>query len=595
MAYIKKIGLENFRLFKDKTVFDLAPITILTGTNSSGKSSLIKALQLLKSSIKETGGINELNFSGGRHNLGWFGQVINSDSENNELVITLDFPFRFLKDKTLIDLTYSSKSKESLTGYLKKIKIYFETGEIIYQIEKLEVNHVEQESNIKEKGSNRDYSNCFYKINANFEFLIGKLSETYNLFWIKSNLPNNPENKTLQDFILNYKKHIEKYHEVFDLVKADIFKDFHFRYTDTSRTLNEEIILSSNKNEHISQLFENLSDDNLEELLTKFKSVSSNGIDLENINVPNYYFENHFFSGIDLVLDMLKVKFRDYLFFDEITKITKEQDKKSYRLSDFGKYVFIEFFDKALKDSIKDIISLSRNIESLSSFRANTERLYSANLDTLEINRLLWDFSQTNPQNWETVKKFLTFSFNHFGIGEEIKINSYQGAVSEILVVKQGKEILLADLGYGYSQFIPIVLKIALIGINQLKKMEIPSRMNPTLLLLEEPESNLHPSLQSKLADVIILAASNFNIQFIIETHSEYLIRNFQYLTAKKEIKTWDTKIYYFNHPDSEEFKERPYREINIQEDGRLSNEFGEGFFDEIPRLLAFLYNTNFN
>ncbi|RZS97154.1 AAA family ATPase [Cecembia calidifontis] len=120
MAYIKTIGLEYFRLFKDKTVFDLAPITILTGTNSFGKSSLIKALQLIKSSIKETSGIYELNFSGGRHNLGWFGQVINSESENNELVVTVDFPFQYLTDKTLIDLTYSANSKESLTVNLKK-------------------------------------------------------------------------------------------------------------------------------------------------------------------------------------------------------------------------------------------------------------------------------------------------------------------------------------------------------------------------------------------------------------------------------------------------------------------------------------------
>ena len=46
-AHLKGIGLENFRVFKDKTWFDFAPITILTGTNNSGKSSLVRAVNLL--------------------------------------------------------------------------------------------------------------------------------------------------------------------------------------------------------------------------------------------------------------------------------------------------------------------------------------------------------------------------------------------------------------------------------------------------------------------------------------------------------------------------------------------------------------------
>jgi predicted ATPase len=167
--------------------------------------------------------------------------------------------------------------------------------------------------------------------------------------------------------------------------------------------------------------------------------------------------------------------------------------------------------------------------------------------------------------------------------------------VSEVFIKKGKKEILLADLGYGFSQLIPIILKIRLIGITKLKEDNLSIRLWPTVFLLEEPEANLHPSLQSKLAEFIILAATEFNIQFIIETHSEYMIRNFQYLTAKKEINPWDTQIFYFNHPESEEFSNQPVKEIDILSDGRLSSEFGEGFFDEIPRLLAFLYNSSSN
>ncbi|KAA6331110.1 hypothetical protein EZS27_020263, partial [termite gut metagenome] len=55
---INNISFENFRVFKNKSDFDLAPITILTGANSSGKSSVIKALKLLQNywlNLKEEG------------------------------------------------------------------------------------------------------------------------------------------------------------------------------------------------------------------------------------------------------------------------------------------------------------------------------------------------------------------------------------------------------------------------------------------------------------------------------------------------------------------------------------------------------------
>ena len=72
MAILKKISLNNFRVFKDKTDFELAPITILTGANNSGKSSVLKALLLWESNC-DFDTINTLFFKDGRHDLGEFG------------------------------------------------------------------------------------------------------------------------------------------------------------------------------------------------------------------------------------------------------------------------------------------------------------------------------------------------------------------------------------------------------------------------------------------------------------------------------------------------------------------------------------------
>ena len=135
MAYIKTIGLENFRLFKDKTVFDLAPITILTGINSSGKSSLIKSLQLFKSSLQETENLDKLSFLRGNHNLGNFSKAVHEDSDKKKMKFTFDFPVWGFTEKTLIELTYSASDKEGEDGSLSFVKIYLENGEDLLKID----------------------------------------------------------------------------------------------------------------------------------------------------------------------------------------------------------------------------------------------------------------------------------------------------------------------------------------------------------------------------------------------------------------------------------------------------------------------------
>ena len=48
MAAITSLKIQNFRIFdQEGSTFDLAPLTFLTGCNSSGKSSMTKALLLL--------------------------------------------------------------------------------------------------------------------------------------------------------------------------------------------------------------------------------------------------------------------------------------------------------------------------------------------------------------------------------------------------------------------------------------------------------------------------------------------------------------------------------------------------------------------
>lgn len=137
------------------------------------------------------------------------------------------------------------------------------------------------------------------------------------------------------------------------------------------------------------------------------------------------------------------------------------------------------------------------------------------------------------------------------------------------------------DLGYGMTQVIAIILRILSIA----KSDYLSSYFNSHIIILEEPESNLHPKFQSLLGDLFVEAAETFNIQFIVETHSEYLIRRLQFLTAKKQIKSHESLIYYFHDPNNIPKGEKQVKKIEILEDGSLSDDFGPGFFDEAANL----------
>lgn len=68
---IKKIELENFKMFKDKTVFDnIRRMTILTGCNGKGKSSLIQSLAIVAQSVGQNEGFSSLCLNGEMAKLG---------------------------------------------------------------------------------------------------------------------------------------------------------------------------------------------------------------------------------------------------------------------------------------------------------------------------------------------------------------------------------------------------------------------------------------------------------------------------------------------------------------------------------------------
>lgn len=561
--YLQKIGLKNFRLFKEDTEFELAPITILTGINNSGKSSLIKSLQLMKSNFKDIANLRELNFTGGRHNLGSFSTVMNRTSDSNQISFKYEFPIKGISEPTFILFTYRKKSSNPEFGELQQLKIETESKQNIIELNFDLKYFAESSLKIDFDYLKSEFSKIFSE--EYFKEKEQREKDSYDPNWLNEfqNSISNPTPEDINEWIKDGSEDV-------------IFNNFKFKQ--------KEFFQFDYENDGCYEIvrdFNNLSEIDQNEIINKTQDLKENGIPFsENKFKPN-------------IISLIEENLKNLEFSFEIPD--SNTGKSKYTLSSISRYILHTFLRDELIRTLKGFFELFNNIGSVSSVRANSERLYSSNSDIVDINSLLIEYSKLTFNNNDPIKRFVDQSLLKFNIGEEIIVNRHQGVASEIFVKRNGENVLLADLGFGFTQLVPIILKIA---VTTKRKEDNSDPFFPypgSIFLLEEPESNLHPSYQSKLAELILDASRSFNIQFIIETHSEYLIRNFQYLTATKTIPSNATKIYYFHQPGTEDFEKSPYREIEILKDGRLSNEFGEGFFDEIPRLLAFLYNSSFN
>ena len=194
---------------------------------------------------------------------------------------------------------------------------------------------------------------------------------------------------------------------------------------------------------------------------------------------------------------------------------------------------------------------------------------------------VLHDYFEEQILENDKEHKFVLEWMEKFGIGTEFTIDCKSGVAYYVKIKNMaGREMELADLGLGYIQIMILLLKLATF----ISRYEGPTTPTPTIVI-EEPEQNLHPRLQSLLADLFADMYNDFGFRFIIETHSEYIIRSVQNIVLQQSYQDQEEleqknpfKVYYF--PTSR----LPY-DMGFIPSGRFQNKFDSGFFDEADRL----------
>lgn len=93
-------------------------------------------------------------------------------------------------------------------------------------------------------------------------------------------------------------------------------------------------------------------------------------------------------------------------------------------------------------------------------------------------------------------------------------------------------EALITDVGFGVSQILPVIVLCYYVP-------------EGSTIILEQPEIHLHPSVQAGLADIFIDAVRTRNVQIILESHSEHLLRRLQRRIAEEEFKPEQAALYF--------------------------------------------------
>ena len=151
----------------------------------------------------------------------------------------------------------------------------------------------------------------------------------------------------------------------------------------------------------------------------------------------------------------------------------------------------------------------------------------------------------TGYKHWsKPFQELIARKLMQMGLIEDFRVKpiSDQRQEYEVGVRTKGSRdwVDLPDVGFGISQVLPVLVQCFY-------------ARPESIMLVEQPEIHLHPRAQSALADVMIDVINSRengwdrNIQLIIETHSEHLLRRLQRRIAENSVSQEKVSAYFAN------------------------------------------------
>ncbi|WP_440060516.1 DUF3696 domain-containing protein [Pseudomonas syringae] len=176
--------------------------------------------------------------------------------------------------------------------------------------------------------------------------------------------------------------------------------------------------------------------------------------------------------------------------------------------------------------------------------------------------------------HYKSFQEMIAYWLKQLGLIHEFEISEIgEGSNLYRAYVKKDKHsapALLTDVGFGVSQVLPALVLLYYVP-------------EGSVVIMEQPEIHLHPSVQSRFADLILSVSKTRKLQIILESHSEHILRRLQRRVAEQEIDADDIKLFFCDQNRGRSI----LSELELTEFGDIKN-WPENFFgDDMGEIAA--------
>lgn len=595
---IKKWVLNNFKSINQEQELEFRPLTIFTGANSSGKSTILQSILLVTQTLQNQVSSNSVVLNGWFKKFGTYDDIVFKRDYKKHIKIgfSLDnvqnihslYARRRFGDIIALshidcDFEISAPTEECLHPELESMKMSSFT-----QKEKTGLLHVykcisrsEQEYEV--------INMCQKKIQPmELKYTIDESDIKTRLNYFSQRFPWHYFGAGMFHFIPNYlvaycsyKDQIRTYLHEFLFGSGELY--YSLENNDKKLVIP---IISDKGAAIVEDIFKNEKYRDKEAFLKYYNQLKENHFTLTRLrNVLRVS-----------TLDADDIQKYSTLLFDQLNLLpTKYIIERMPMLYQPGlEYLRTFFCEKIqylgpLREEPRSLYPLESNGDTtgLGLKGENTAAVYENNKDKIVsyIDPKFYEKSSNGTKNptlnegplSEAINKWLIY----LGVAMDMSTNDRGKFGHELKITTEIKDMKqdLTHVGVGVSQILPILVLCFLAE-------------KGNTIILEQPELHLHPKVQTRLADFFI-SMNVLGKQCIIETHSEYLINRLRLNVVKSNsTKIADETMIYFVEKDQMKGSST-YRKITINPYGKIDY-WPQGFFDEGEDLASQIVEAAF-
>ena len=244
----------------------------------------------------------------------------------------------------------------------------------------------------------------------------------------------------------------------------------------------------------------------------------------------------------------------------------KDSRNKSKKDKEFEILIQAVDLNSFIMNQTLQIEKLLNDIFHIGPLRREPQRVYTASgafpSEVGKYGEWVVDELISDDKTRKKVKKWL----KDFCIASDFKVQELRkGSKRYEIIIKEfntGIWTNLADIGFGASQILPIIVEGFI--------------TKDSTILIEQPEIHLHPKAQATMGDLLLDIAKKNKNAIVVETHSDLIISRLCTRIAQGEFPNTDVAIYFFNPTENG----TEIIDISVNKNGQFQN-FPKGFFEE--------------